>query len=294
MSYICNLCPRECGAVRSDTENIGGVCSMPYNITLARASKHMWEEPCISGVNGSGTVFFSGCQLKCVYCQNSKISHEGFGKAISAKELSEIFKKLECDGANNINLVSPTPFVPMIIESLKLYKPKVPIVYNSGGYERVETLEMLREYVDIYLLDYKYNSPERALKYSKVADYPGIAQKAILKAFELTGTAEYNSDGIMQRGTIVRHLLLPLGTRDAISVMKWIKSNCPEVVFSLMSQYVPQKGNEFPELSRKVTKREYEKVVSEMIDLGLDGYVQDLESADSGYTPPFDLTGIQT
>ena len=294
MSYICNLCPRKCEAVRNDTENIGGVCSMPYNLTLARASKHMWEEPCISGTNGSGTVFFSGCQLKCVYCQNSKISHERFGKAISERKLSEIFKKLEREGVNNINLVSPTPFVPMIIEALKLYKPKVPIVYNSGGYERVETLEMLREYVDIYLLDYKYNSPERALKYSKVADYPEIAQKAILKAFELTGTAEYNSDGIMQRGTIVRHLLLPLGTRDAISVMKWIKSNCPEVVFSLMSQYVPQKGNEFPELSRKVTKREYEKVVNEMIDLGLDGYVQDLESADSGYTPPFDLTGIQT
>lgn len=294
MSYICNLCPRKCEAVRNDTENIGGVCSMPYNLTLARASKHMWEEPCISGTNGSGTVFFSGCQLKCVYCQNSKISHERFGKAISERKLSEIFKKLEREGVNNINLVSPTPFVPMIIEALKLYKPKVPIVYNSGGYERVETLEMLREYVDIYLLDYKYNSPERALKYSKVADYPEIAQNAILKAFELTGTAEYNSDGIMQRGTIVRHLLLPLGTRDAISVMKWIKSNCPEVVFSLMSQYVPQKGNEFPELSRKVTKREYEKVVNEMIDLGLDGYVQDLESADSGYTPPFDLTGIQT
>ena len=294
MSYICNLCPRKCEAVRNDTENIGGVCSMPYNLTLARASKHMWEEPCISGTNGSGTVFFSGCQLKCVYCQNSKISHERFGKAISERKLSEIFKKLEREGVNNINLVSPTPFVPMIIEALKLYKPAVPIVYNSGGYERVETLEMLREYVDIYLLDYKYNSPERALKYSKAADYPEVVQKAILKAYELTGEAEYNKDGIMQRGTIVRHLLLPLGTRDAISVMKWMKSNCPKAVFSLMSQYVPQKGNEFPELSRRVTKREYEKVVNEMIDLGLDGYVQDLESADSGFTPPFDLTGIQT
>lgn len=291
MTYICNLCPRRCNAVRTETVNIGGVCGMPYKLRLARASRHDWEEPVISGDKGSGTVFFSGCQLKCVYCQNKKISHDKFGKDISPRDLSEIFKKLEADGVHNINLVSATQFVPLIIEALDIYRPNIPIVFNSGGYESIVTLEALRGYVDIFLMDFKYWSEDKSSRYSSASDYPEVAKSAILKAYELVGPPLFEGD-IMQKGVIIRHLLLPSSTKECISIMDWIKQSNKEFVFSLMNQYTVMDNLNHPEIARRVTHREYNKVLDYMMDIGLDGFVQDSESSSIDYIPPFDLTGV--
>ncbi len=291
MTYVCNLCPRRCNALRTETENIGGVCSMAYKIRVARASKHEWEEPVISGSKGSGTIFFSGCQLKCDYCQNFEISHEKFGKDITPYRLSEIFKELENSGVHNINLVSATQFVPLIIDAFNIYKPKIPIVFNSGGYESCDTLELLREYVDIYLIDFKYFDKVKAKKYSFAADYPEVAKSAILKAFELVGSPVIEN-GIMQKGVIIRHLLLPLATNDCIEIMNWVKESGIEVLFSLMNQYTVVPRCKHKEIMRQVTAREYNKVLEHMLKLELDGFVQDGSSSSLEYIPPFDLSGI--
>ena len=290
MEYICNLCPRKCGALRTNKDNANGVCKMPYGIYVSRAALHMWEEPSISGENGSGTIFFSGCQLKCCFCQNYKISRENFGKEISVSRLADIFKELEEKGAHNINLVSATPYIPFIIEALKIYKPKIPIVFNSGGYESEETIDILKGFVDIFLFDFKFYSAERARKYSKAEDYPAVAKKAILKAYTTSPT--FDEKGIMQKGIIVRHLLLPGGTSDAIDVMSWIKEQNIDILFSLMSQYTVIGNLPFKELNRRVTKREYEKVLDVMLNLNLDGYIQELDCGDKKYIPEFDLSGI--
>ena len=288
---MCNLCPRKCNSIRTPTENIGGFCKMPYALSAALATKHYWEEPCISGENGSGAIFFSGCQLRCIYCQNHKLSHQNFGKVITPQRLAEIFKELTIQGAHNINLVSATQFVPLIIEALKIYNPPIPIVFNSGGYELPETLEMLKPYVDIFLFDIKYLNSENAFKYSAASDYPDVAKKAVLYAINMVGEPQYNADGIMQKGVIVRHLLLPSCTNDAISIMRWIKENELPVVFSLMNQYTVM-PNVHKELNRKVTKREYQKVVDAMLTLKLDGYVQEKDSSDIKYIPNFNLLGL--
>jgi len=291
MSYLCNLCPRNCNATRTDTENFGGVCGMPYELKVARAAKHMWEEPCISGTRGSGTVFFSGCQLKCTYCQNYEISHGKRGKAITPQRLSEIFYELETDGVHNINLVSATQFVPLIISALEIYKPAIPIVFNSGGYESVNTIESLKDYVDIFLLDFKYWSRDKADKYSSAIDYPDIAKAAIKKACEITGPLQFNAN-VLKRGVIVRHLLLPSATNDCIQIMNWLKDSGLPLLFSLMNQYTVMPNHKYPELSRKVTDREYNKVVDYMINIDLDGYVQDSDSSGSEFIPCFDFTGV--
>ena len=290
MSYICNLCPRKCGALRTENANNGGVCKIPYGIYVSRAAKHMWEETCISGTMGSGTIFFSGCQLRCCYCQNYKISRENFGKEISINRLAEIFKELETSGVHNINLVSPTPYIPFIIEALKIYKPSIPIVYNSGGYETEETINLLKSFVDIFLLDFKYFSEDRAVKYSRASDYPEIAKMAIKAVSDVKN--EYSADGMMQKGVIVRHLLLPGGTTDAINIIKWIKEYVPQVVFSLMSQYTIIPNQPYKELNRKITEREYDKVAEFMMDMELDGYIQELDSGSDKYIPDFDLCGV--
>lgn len=291
VKYLCNLCPRRCGAIRTENENVGGFCGMPYSITAALANLHFWEEPCISGKKGSGTIFFSGCQLKCVYCQNHNISHLGFGKQITPKRLSEIFKELCDKGANNINLVSPTPYVPLIIEALDIYKPPIPIVYNSGGYENTDTLQMLKDYVDIYLLDVKYFDSVKAKKYSLAEDYPCVVKNVVKKAVDLVGKPFLNEDGIMKRGVIIRHLLLPSATKDAIDVIKWVKEEKLPVIFSLMNQYtvMPKVPNM---INRKVTDREYNKVLNVMQELEIDGYIQENSSSDIKYIPNFDLSGI--
>ncbi len=289
----CSLCPRRCNAHRSETQNIGGFCGLPSAPRVARAALHFWEEPCISGTNGSGTVFFSGCTLRCVYCQNYEISHGGFGKTVTVERLAEIFCELEKMGAHNINLVSPTQYTHKIIEAIDLYRPKIPVVWNSGGYETEETLDLLEDYVDVFLLDLKYLSDDRAARFSAAPDYPNIAKKALLKAYSMRPECVFDGD-IMTKGVIVRHLLLPSATREAMAVFDFVRDNMPNACFSFMSQYVPcGKAGEYKELSRKVTAREYQKVLDYIIESGFENcFVQEKESSSKEYIPPFDLTGV--
>ncbi len=290
----CRLCPRQCNAIRTADSNVGGVCAMPENIRLARAALHFWEEPPISGKNGSGTVFFSGCPLRCVYCQNAEISTNNKGKTVSVNSLADIFKCLENKGSHNINLVTPTHYVPQIIEALNIYKPNIPIVYNTSGYETVETLRLLKDYVDIYLFDFKYIDCIKAKLYSNAEDYPEVCKKALLEAYSQQNECVFNADGIMQKGVIVRHLLLPAATNDAIIIFDWVTQNAPNAYFSLMSQYIPMgKAATLPTINRKITDREYNKVVNYIIGSGFENcYIQEISSANKNYIPDFDFTGI--
>jgi len=289
----CNLCPRRCNADRENDYNLNGFCKMPLLPKAARASLHFWEEPVISGKNGSGTVFFSGCSLTCVYCQNYKISHEGNGKIITPERLAEIFRELEEKGAHNINLVNPTHFVLSIKEALDIYRPNIPIVYNSSGYESEQTIEILRGYIDIYLLDFKYYSNEKAAIYSSAPDYVETAKLAIQRCYQIIPECVIE-EGIMKKGIIVRHLLLPKATNDAIKIFDWVRRNTPNVYFSFMGQYLPLgKANEYKIIDRPITKREYSKVLSYIEESGFDNvFYQELSSADDKYVPEFDLSGI--
>lgn len=291
---LCNACPRKCGAERTDNKN-NGFCKMPDKFLLARAALHEWEEPCISGKNGSGTVFFSGCSLQCVFCQNYALSHEQFGKEVSDVQLMRIFDNLIEQGAHNINLVNPTHYAPRLVKVLKEYKSPVPVVYNSGGYERVETLKALEGLIDIYLPDLKYIDSEKSKRYSKAADYFEFAAPAILEMQRQAGENVFDDDGMMKKGLIVRHLILPKNTNQSIKVLNWIHDNLPEnTLVSLMCQYTPCGDlTDYPELQRRITRREYEKVVNVLMDLNLDGgFVQELSSAKEEYIPPFDFTGL--
>ncbi len=265
---------------------------MPFLPRIARADLHFWEEPCISGTNGSGAVFFSGCSLGCVYCQNYDISHGGFGKTVSYERLAEIFSELERKGAHNINLVNPSHYVGAIEKALSIYKPNIPIVYNSSGYDR-ECIA-LKDYIDIYLFDLKYVNCECSQKYSAAGDYFSVASKVIKSAHDRIGRPLYDENGIMQKGVVIRHLLLPSATKEAISVIDWAAENCENAVFSLMSQYTPCGNLEhFPELMRRITKREYEKVTDYLLSKKFfDCYLQERESSDSDYIPDFDLYGV--
>lgn len=287
---ICNLCPRNCNTQRTEIENISGACGMPSEIKIARADLHFWEEPSISGANGSGTIFFSGCPLNCVYCQNYDISHKKQGITITPKRLSEIFYELEQKGAHNINLVTPTHYIIGIKEALSIYNPKIPIVYNSSGYEKVEILKSLEGLVDIYLLDFKYINNEKAKRYSDVFDYPDVAKNAILEAYRQQSECVFQND-IMQKGVIVRHLLLPQSTNDAINIFSWVKENAPNAYFSIMSQYTPTKNVlDFKEINRKVTKREYQKVLDYIFDTEFSNvYIQEKSSASESFIPDFNL-----
>lgn len=289
---ICNLCPRGCGVDRSSKK---GYCGMSDEIYLARASKHFWEEPPISGTRGSGTIFFSGCSLGCLYCQNFEISHEGKGKAVSEKELSDIFKRLIGEGAHNINLVNPTHYALKIRSVLEKEKLPVPVVYNSSGYERVSTLRSLEGLVDVYLPDLKYISPERSQKYSDAADYFDFASKAIIEMKRQCPENIFDDEGIMQKGLIVRHLILPQNTNQSIKILEWIAENLgTDTCLSLMSQYTPYgKANEHKELGRRITEREYEKVLSAALDMGFRNiFTQEATSASESFIPDFDFTGI--
>lgn len=290
----CSLCPRRCNAERTNDKNLYGFCKMPLLPKVARAALHFWEEPCISGKNGSGTVFFSGCTLDCVFCQNYDISHGGFGKIITHQRLADIFKELEEKGAHNINLVTPTHFVPAIIRALDIYKPKIPIVYNSGGYDSSEEIKALKGYIDIFLMDLKYLSGEHAALYSGVPDYPEYALAAIKECYKQQPVCDFR-DGLMQKGLIVRHLLLPQGTNEAIKVFDWVRNNIPNAYFSIMSQYTPcGRAENMPIINRGVTKREYEKVLIHICDSGFENvYIQERESSGKKYIPTFDLEGVQ-
>ena len=289
---ICNLCPRQCGAER--TETVGkGHCRMPEAPVLARAALHMWEEPPISGQNGSGTVFFSGCSLDCVFCQNDQISHQDFGKAVTVERLREICMALIGQGAHNINFVNPTHYAHVIARLLEEPLP-VPVVWNSGGYDRVETLRSMEGKVDIYLPDLKYLTPALSERYSGAADYPEVAVAAIREMVRQTGPCVVE-DGLLKRGTVIRHLVLPGRLAEAKRVMDFISEEFPAgtVLFSLMSQYVPQgRASEFPEIDRRLRGSEARNAQAYMEALGLDGFTQEGSAADTDYIPPFDLTGV--
>lgn len=288
---ICTLCPRRCGALR--TEDSGsGFCGMPELPVVARAMLHQWEEPCISGARGSGAVFFSGCVLGCVFCQNGRISRERFGKPVSAARLREIFEELIVQGAHNINLVSPTPYVPAVLQALEKPLP-VPVVWNTGGYERVETLRALEGKVQIWLPDMKYADSDLAKAYSGAADYFETAAAAIREMHRQTGDWVIE-DGLLKKGVVIRHLLLPGALDNARAVMDWVAETFRpgQVLFSLMSQYTPQPGAEGL-LARRVTGGEYRAALAYMRTVGiLDGYCQDSSSAREEYTPVFDLSGV--
>lgn len=288
---ICNACPRGCNV---DREVSFGYCKSPDKFKLARASLHYWEEPCISGKNGSGAIFFSGCNLGCVFCQNYEISHGCKGVEVSDDDLVRIMKRLVDEGANNINFVNPTHYSLRLLRVLEKYKPPVPIVYNTSGYDSVETLKMLDGAVDIYLPDFKYIRPEKALKYSKAEDYPQVAEEALAEMKRQVGDDVFNENGIMQRGMIIRHLVLPSNTNSSISALDYLAENFGDTYISVMAQYVPCGDlTEYKEINRRLTQREYDKVVNHIFDLGLQKiFVQELESAVTDYIPDFDLTGV--
>lgn len=291
----CTLCPRRC---RVDRMNNTGFCGMNDTVIVARASLHKWEEPCISWKNGAGTVFFSGCNLHCCFCQNNTISTQNYGKEVSAERLSNIFLSLQDTGADNIELVTPTHFLPDIILSLDKvkHKLKIPIVYNCGGYELTESIDLLNGYIDIYLPDLKYMSPELSAKYSNAPDYFEFASKAVLSMTNQVGELQYNFDGGLLKGTIIRHLVMPGMRHDSIRLMEWIADNtsADNVLVSIMNQYTPFEfiPDRFSEIKRRVTKMEYNSVVKRAQELGLQGFTQDASSATSDYTPEFDLSGI--
>ena len=293
LSYAhCTLCPRRCGVDR--TRGQLGFCKMPGQVHAARAGVHYWEEPVISGSFGSGAVFFSGCTLKCAFCQNYDISQENFGKPMTSAELRAAFERLIDEGVQNINLVTPTHFLPDILPALEPKLP-VPVVYNCGGYESVETLRQLEGKIDVYLPDFKYSDNALAKRLSSAPDYFETASAAILEMYRQVGKPVLEDDE-MKRGVLLRHLVLPGCVDNSLGVLDWVAEHfrSGDVLFSLMSQYVPMgRAVEMPPFDRRITELEYDSVLSYMMLLGIeDGYTQDFSSAERGYTPSFDLTGL--
>lgn len=286
---ICRLCPNKCSALR-DSETSGGRCSLPTTPLVARIAPHMWEEPPISGTKGSGAIFFSGCTMKCIYCQNYEISAENYGVPVNARILSEEYKRLESMGVHNIDLISATQFLPEILKSFDIYKPSVPIIYNCGGYESIGTLRALEGIVDIYLPDFKYSDDALALEYSGVENYVQTATEALREMLRQRGKLTLSDEGIARSGVLVRHLVLPNHTRNSIGVLNILKENFGEnITLSLMGQYIPHgKALNHPKLSRKITRREYSKVLGHLIDLEIDGFAQELKSADDSFIPLWD------
>lgn len=292
----CTLCPRECNVDRQNGEK--GVCGVTGpGIYGARAALHMWEETCISGETGSGAVFFSGCPLRCVYCQNYEIARADRGTQISVDRLADIFLELQEKNALNINLVTPTHYTLEIIEAVKMARKQgliIPIVYNCSGYEKVETLQLLKEIVDIYLVDYKYEDKTIAKRYSNAENYPEVVKEALAEMVRQCGTAVFDDAGIMQKGVIVRHLLLPGQIENGKNVVKYIYETYGDQVFlSLMNQYTPLPHVEkWPELSRRVTEEEYDELVDYAIALGVEnGFIQEGETAEESFIPEFDNEG---
>jgi putative pyruvate formate lyase activating enzyme len=287
----CTICPRQCGVNR--LEGRLGTCRAPGRPKVAQVMLHQWEEPCLSGTRGSGAVFFSHCNLGCIYCQNYPISHQGSGNEISEEVLAEKFLALQAQGAHNINLVSPTPYLPSIIVSLNLAKNqglKIPIVYNTNGYELTLSLSYLAELIDIFLPDLKYFSGSTAMTLSGVDDYFSRAAAAISAMYDLAGSTRFNSDGLMEKGLLIRHLILPGFLGESKRILDWIKQTLPGTVYlSLMSQYFPTfKSSSVPEINRRLEQPEYDEVIEYFLDLGLvNGFSQELTSADSGYVPKF-------
>ena len=288
----CTICPHNCGINR--TSNQIGRCKSKDTVKIALYSIHNFEEPCISGKKGSGTVFFSNCNMNCVFCQNYEISQQGKGKEITIEELAEIFIKQQEKDVENINLVTPTSYVPQIIEAIKIARNKglkLPIVYNTNGYEKVETLKMLEGYVDIYLPDFKYSDNELAKRLSKVDNYFEIATQALTEMYKQTGKAVFDDRGIMQKGMIIRHLVLPNHILNSRRVLKWINENMHDVYVSVMAQYFPTyKAKDIEDINRKLTKEEYEQIENYLYRLDLEnGYIQELGEHEEEYVPKWDI-----
>lgn len=290
---ICNLCPRRCNALRTDTQG-SGLCGMPARPVAARAALHQWEEPPISGTRGSGAIFFSGCPLQCVFCQNESISHQGQGKALTTEQIRALCEDLITQGAHNINFVTPTHYTHVLLEVLKT-PLSVPVVWNTGGYERPETLRALEGKVDIYLPDLKYLDAAAAERYSAAPDYPEVATAAILEMFRQVGPVEYQPDGTLKKGMVIRHLVLPGQVAGAKAVMDWVAEQFRpgDVLFSLMSQYIPWgRATEYPELNRSLRRAEARKATEYMALLGLEGFTQEIGAASDQFIPAFDGTGL--
>ena len=295
-AYVsCRLCPRECGVNRFLTR---GFCGCGTTLKIARAALHYWEEPCLSANGGSGAVFFSGCTLGCVFCQNREISRDGFGKEITVSRLAEIFRELEEQGAQNIDLITATQFLPQIRAALLLGKDQrtIPVVYNCGGYEKLETLRELEGLVDIYLPDLKYASPLMAGRYSKANDYPEKVLPAIKEMIRQCPRPEYDSTGAMKKGVLIRHLVMPGGREDSLRVLHLLKEELPAGSFrlSILRQFTPTPAcKDYPEINRRLTSFEYDRVIEEALSLGFtDAYMQEKSSAKEEYIPPFDLSGV--
>lgn len=283
----CSLCARQCNADRNLKKT---PCGSGPVMRIARYALHLYEEPPISGTRGSGTVFFSGCPLSCAFCQNSGISRKACGKIVSPQGLNAVFEELKNAGAHNINLVNPTHFVPSVIETLRLKKTGIPIVYNTHGYDSVNTIRELEGLIDIYLPDIKYFDNYYSLRYSKAKDYFTAASKAVkLMCGSVKNT--FDENGLMKSGVIIRHLILPQLSSDSIKILEFIKNELPDgTLVSLMAQYTPYNDlGGFPEINRKITRREYDRVIDKMIQLDLKGYIQNLNSADKAYIPQWDL-----
>ena len=295
MSKKCSLCPRLCLADRNITT---GYCGVKNTLRVARAALHFWEEPCLSGEEGSGAVFFTGCNLRCVFCQNYEIARAEQGKEITIERLTEIFLELQDQNANNINLVTATHYAPQVVEALRAAKEKglhIPVVYNCGGYESVETLKMLEGLVDIYLPDFKYLDSERAKRYSRAEDYPEIAKKALAEMVRQQPEAVFDERGIMEKGVIVRHLMLPGGIKDSKAVVNYLYETYGDQIFlSLMNQYTPLPHvAEYPEINRKLKKFEYDRLVDYAIFLGVEnGFIQEGETAKESFIPAFTNEGV--
>jgi len=294
----CIRCPRACGAKREiGKPETFGFCKVSEQIKVARAALHFWEEPCISGEEGSGTVFFSGCNLRCVYCQNTEIAAGTRGKEISVKRLAEIFLELQEQGANNINLVTPSHYYKQIKEALQLVREElhIPVIANTSSYDSVEMLREMDGYVDIYLADYKYVDKSLAARYSNAPDYPQVAAAALNEMFRQVGKPVFDKEGRMKRGMIVRHLILPGQKRDSKAVLRFLHETFGDAIYiSIMNQYTPLEGvQQYPELNRKVTEEEYEEVVDYAIDLGIEnGFIQEGETAEESFIPAFDGEGV--
>ncbi len=283
----CELCPRMCGARRTE-EAGGGFCRLPETMQIARIAPHLWEEPPISGTHGTGAVFFSGCTLRCIYCQNSEISHKNAGRPFTPAQLAEKLKRLVDLGMESISFITATPFIPKILEALNLYRPPVPLVFNTSGFERVETLRMLEGVMDVYLPDLKHYSPSMSRLCTGVEDYFKKTGPAIREMVRQRGTPVYNEKGIMTSGVLIRHLILPGSTGESMKLLDWVHDELPPgIPVSLMSQYVPCNDVQVPGLKRRITRREYERVQNHMLALDLPGFYQGPTSATKDFIPEF-------
>ena len=290
---LCTLCPRRCGV---DRKTVTGVCRAPAEILVARAAPHFGEEPCLSGERGAGTVFFAGCPLGCVYCQNFALSRAREGKAVSVERLAQIFRELEAQGVHCLDLVTGTQYTPAILAALSLAKPTIPVVWNSSGYESVETVRALSQSIDVFLPDMKYALPAVAARYSRAGDYPEVAKAAIVEMVRQTGPFQLSEDGMLTRGVLIRHLILPGQVENTRRVIEWVSETFApdEVMFSLMAQYTPcGELSRYPELSRRITAEEWDAALEALDASDIEnGFVQEREAAGEDAIPAFDGTGV--